>query len=52
MTSLVCKYTSNTVDAKTSPLKVVMISLVNFIVNTLNLILSKASNSSRYVYVK
>ena len=36
MTSLICKYTSNTVDAKT-PLKVFMIGLVNFIVDTLNL---------------
>ena len=33
MTSLNCKYTSNTIDA----LKVFMIGLVNFIVNTLNL---------------
>ena len=37
MASLICKYTSNTVDAKTTPLKVFMISLLNFIVNTLNL---------------
>ena len=37
MTSLICKYTSNIIDAKTTPLKVFIISLVNFIVNTLNL---------------
>ena len=37
MTSLICKYTSNTINAKTIPLKVFMISLVNVIVNTVNL---------------
>ena len=37
MTSLNCKYTSNIFDAKMTPLKVFMKSLVNFIVNTLNL---------------
>ena len=41
MTSLICKYISNTNDAKTTPLKVFMISLLNVIVNTLNLQLSK-----------
>ena len=38
MMSLICKYMSNTIyDAKTTPLKVFMISLVNFIVNRLDL---------------
>ena len=41
MNSLVCKYMSNTVNAKTTPLKVLMTSLVYVIVNTLNLRLSK-----------
>ena len=37
MTSLIYKYTSNTIDAKITPLKVFMISLVDFIVNIFNL---------------
>ena len=41
MTSLICKYTSNLIAAKTTSLKVFLISLVNFIVNALNLWLSK-----------
>ena len=43
MMSLICKYTSNTISAKTPPFKVFIISLslVNFIVKTLDLRLSK-----------
>ena len=44
MTSLVCKYTSNTVNAQKTLLKVFMISLVNFIVNTCTL---NASNQGQ-----
>ena len=56
MTSLICKYTSNTIDAKTTPLgfhekscefycKYTKIMIINVLTAT-------ASNSSRYVYVK
>ena len=47
-----------TIDAKTPPLKLFIIRIVNFIVNTLNLrfnikiLTAAASISSRYVYVK
>ena len=37
MTLLIYKYTSNTIDAKTTNLKVFMISLLNFIENIINL---------------
>ena len=55
MTSLICKYMSNTIDAKTIPLQVFMKSLVNFIVIKFIIIqalTATASNSSHYVYVK
>ena len=41
MTSLSCKYTSNTIDANPSALQIFIIRHVDFIVNTLNLRLSK-----------
>ena len=58
MKSLICKYTTNTIDAKTTPLKVFMIDkscelyckYIKFI--TIKALTAKASNSSRYVYVK
>ena len=57
MTSLICKYTSNTIDAKTTLLKVFMIKCCEFyykyiIVMMIKVLSATTSKSSRYVYVK
>ena len=57
MTSLICKYTSNTADAKTTPLKGFHDKSCEFYCKyfkfkIIKVLTATASNSSHYVYVK